>query len=112
MYGENPAKWNDNLKGMERLRAITNILTRMRYMNQKMELDFKYKCAPDEAPANLSPWFKWPNQLLKNQHIVFGHWATLSSVCPVKNLHAIDSGCVWGNHMTLIELGTWKRLYS
>lgn len=109
MYGNDPDHWYDQLEGFDRLRTITNLLTRMRYFYEDYRLELDTKCGPEQAPAKLKPWFTFPNQLQAGQHVVFGHWATLLGKCPVPNIHAIDSGCVWGNALSLIELGSWSR---
>lgn len=41
LYGDNPKKWSDKLTEWEKLRFITNCLTRLRYCNAKGKLALK-----------------------------------------------------------------------
>ncbi len=103
MYGNQPNLWNENLEGDERLRFITNAFTRMRYISKTARLDLKFKGQPRRKPRTLLAWFDYPNRKLSDTKIVFGHWAALGHF-KKDNIHCIDSGCVWGNELTLIKL--------
>ena len=101
MYGNEPAKWNNDLKGVTRLRVITNYFTRMRFCKADGTLDLKSKEGVGTAPPGYAPWFSWPRRKTRGQKIIFGHWAALEGQCNEPGIFALDSGCVWGNHMTL-----------
>ncbi|MGQ9660252.1 MAG: symmetrical bis(5'-nucleosyl)-tetraphosphatase [Thermochromatium sp.] len=103
LYGDEPTRWSPDLSGIERLRFITNALTRLRF------------CAPDgtlalsetgkigsQAPG-LLPWFQVPGRRTRNDRIIFGHWSTLG-YWSGDNVWAIDSGCVWGGALTALQL--------
>jgi bis(5'-nucleosyl)-tetraphosphatase (symmetrical) len=60
MYGDEPSIWSANLTGMERLRFITNCLTRMRYCDPWGRLDLSSKGHPATQPAAAPPWFRIP----------------------------------------------------
>jgi bis(5'-nucleosyl)-tetraphosphatase (symmetrical) len=109
MYGNEPAKWSNKLKGIDRLRVITNYLTRMRFCKADGTLDLKAKEGLDSAPAGYAPWFSHPRQSQGTQ-IIFGHWAALEGRCDAPGIQALDTGCVWGGQMTLLDLGSGKRL--
>lgn len=104
MYGNSPAHWRDGLTGQARLRAIVNVLTRMRYLDRTSgDLEFKCKLSPTLAPANLVPWFDMPGRKTARQTVVFGHWSTLG-VQLRPRLIALDSGCVWQGYLTAVRL--------
>lgn len=111
MYGNTPKIWEDDLTGMDRLRAITNYLTRMRFCDATSKLDFKSKEGPSTARQGYAPWFSYPSQLPENCHIVFGHWAALEGVTHSDTIHALDTGCVWGGSLTAMRLED-KQLFS
>lgn len=102
MYGNEPKKWDDDLEGFDRLRYIVNAFTRMRFCEQDGTLDFKFKASIDKAPPGMRPWFSWP---VKRKHrIVFGHWAALMGDTGRDDAVGLDTGYVWGNHLTLMDM--------
>jgi bis(5'-nucleosyl)-tetraphosphatase (symmetrical) len=104
MYGNQPALWHENLKGMDRLRCITNYLTRMRFCHADGSLDFSYKGTLADKPAELLPWFLMPNRKNKGVQIFFGHWAALQGHAGVEYVYPLDTGCVWGNCLSALRL--------
>lgn len=110
MYGNEPVKWNSDLKGAARLRVITNYFTRMRFCTSDGKLDLKGKEGIDTAPPGYAPWFAHKERKTKGLKIIFGHWAALEGQCNEPGLFALDSGCVWGGAMTLMNVDTFERL--
>ncbi|MFT6614725.1 MAG: bis(5'-nucleosyl)-tetraphosphatase (symmetrical) [Halopseudomonas sp.] len=108
MYGNQPDRWSDSLTGIERLRTITNYLTRMRFCKADGTLDLKSKDGQDTAPKGFAPWFRYPRRNAEIQ-VIFGHWAALEGKSDADGVHALDSGCVWGNCMTLMNIETGER---
>lgn len=108
MYGNEPDRWKPSLTGTARLRCITNYLTRMRFCKQDGTLDLKSKEGAGAAPKGFAPWFTYPRRDQATQ-LVFGHWAALEAQTGVPGIHALDSGCVWGNSMTLMNINTGER---
>ena len=108
MYGNLPTMWSKDLRGWPRLRLITNYLTRMRFCNAEGRLDLTTKSGPGTQPKGYAPWFEFPNQLEKTE-VVFGHWAALLGETDKKRIHALDTGCVWGNTLTCMQLETGER---
>lgn len=103
MYGKKPGEWSDDLKGNDRLRFITNCLTRIRFIDKSSGLDFDYKLKPKGAPAGLKPWYAAKKRKTAKTRIVFGHWSTLGFM-EKPGLIALDTGCVWGGLLSAIRL--------
>jgi bis(5'-nucleosyl)-tetraphosphatase (symmetrical) len=108
MYGNKPNTWDENLTGHDRLRFIVNCFTRMRYLNDKGELNFTEKGAPGSQADHLKPWFTIDGRKSKHEKIIFGHWATLHlgnirDFTPY-NVYPIDTGCLWGRELTALRL--------
>jgi len=110
LYGNDPAVWSDDLGGMKRLRFITNACTRMRLVDHRDELDFEHKEDLAAAPAHLRPWFEVYAERFPGERVVFGHWASLDGITSQQNLHAIDTGCVWGRSLTAMNLESMERV--
>jgi bis(5'-nucleosyl)-tetraphosphatase (symmetrical) len=110
MYGNQPSTWSKNLNQQDRLRFIVNALTRMRFIENSCDLDFDCKTSPQNASENLVPWFEKTNKKLHtNQQIVFGHWAALNGQTNSKQFVALDTGYVWGQSMTLLNLSSGEK---
>ncbi|HBE93224.1 MAG TPA: diadenosine tetraphosphatase, partial [Gammaproteobacteria bacterium] len=62
MYGNQPTHWDTSLRGWDRLRFITNTMTRMRYLDKKQGLELTLSCAPGRQPAGYQPWFTYPSR--------------------------------------------------
>lgn len=108
MYGNEPRRWNPTLQGLPRIRYILNAFVRMRYLDDAGDLEFRCKNAYENAPNGLIPWFMFPNRETQNDRIVFGHWSTLSLMMQPRLL-ALDTGCVWGDRLTIAELNNDDR---
>lgn len=102
MYGSQPNSWQNAHNEIEKFRFTINALTRMRYCFQDGSLDFECKANINEAPAGLTPWYEFPH-INSNTQWLFGHWAALMGECSVNNIHALDTGCVWGHHLSILR---------
>ncbi|MEE4080720.1 symmetrical bis(5'-nucleosyl)-tetraphosphatase [Pseudomonas viridiflava] len=109
MYGNEPAKWDNDLNGVTRLRVITNYFTRMRFCTSDGKLDLKGKEGVETARPGYAPWFTHKNRKTRSVKIIFGHWAALEGRCDEPDVFALDSGCVWGGAMTLLNVDTLER---
>ncbi|MCB5161029.1 symmetrical bis(5'-nucleosyl)-tetraphosphatase [Marinomonas algarum] len=109
MYGNKPSKWHRTLTGQDRLRAITNYFTRMRFCDEKSKLDLKSKEGANTAVKGFAPWFSYPSKLPDDCHVVFGHWAALEGHTQQAGIHALDTGCVWGGSLTALRLEDKQR---
>ncbi|WPN46774.1 symmetrical bis(5'-nucleosyl)-tetraphosphatase [Pseudomonas sp. P8_241] len=110
MYGNDPAKWDNDLKGVTRLRVITNYFTRMRFCTAEGKLDLKSKEGLDTAPPGYKPWFQHKKRKTKDLKIIFGHWAALEGNIDAPGISALDTGCVWGGALTLMNVDSGERL--
>ena len=114
MYGNKPDVWQDDLQGMDRLRFITNVFTRMRYVTSDKKLQLKAKGSPElNNDKHLLPWFEKAQKHIKHNRVVFGHWSTLPSQ-QYDNCFALDSGCLWGGELTALRIDKkqprWVRI--
>ncbi|WP_300453851.1 symmetrical bis(5'-nucleosyl)-tetraphosphatase [Accumulibacter sp.] len=103
LWGSEPAAWSDDLIGWPRLRVIVNAMTRMRFCSLDGVMEFKTKGEPSAAPAEHAPWFALPGRLSAGDVLVTGHWSALGLRIE-DNLLALDSGCLWGRHLTAVRL--------
>jgi bis(5'-nucleosyl)-tetraphosphatase (symmetrical) len=103
MYGNKPEKWSESLRGMDRLRFVINVFTRMRFCRRDGTVDLKMKGAPGEQAAGFLPWFDVPERQSRDVRVVCGHWSTLG-FRKRPDLLALDTGCVWGGALTAVNL--------
>lgn len=103
MYGNQPDTWHDDLQGMDRLRVITNALTRLRICTAIGQMEFKFKGEVQDIPRGYMPWFEVKNRKSQDSHLIFGHWSALGLMLR-DNLVALDTGCLWGNTLTALRL--------
>ncbi len=104
MYGNEPACWSDELVGTTRLKVITNYLTRMRFCRPDGALDLISKTDQSELGDAYEPWFTHNGQWRDDGLLLFGHWAALDGDCGIENIHALDTGCVWGRKLTMLRI--------
>jgi bis(5'-nucleosyl)-tetraphosphatase (symmetrical) len=110
MYGDEPARWNDGLTGIERLRAIVNAMTRLRVLDRQDAMVLAFKGEPGDAYDEWTPWFDHPARASRDHAIVCGHWSALGlKIRP--DLLALDSGCVWGGSLSAVRLDD-RRLFQ
>jgi len=100
MYGNQPANWSEQLTGNDRLRFITNVLTRMRYCYDDSSLDMQCKGPVTEATPELTPWFDVTDRIEHPGYILHGHWASLMGGESKPGIISLDTGCVWGNKLS------------
>ncbi|SNR88623.1 Bis(5'nucleosyl)-tetraphosphatase, ApaH [Methylobacillus rhizosphaerae] len=103
MYGNYPVRWHDALQGMDRLRMITNAMTRLRVCTPDGEMDFDFKGELADMPAGTLPWFDVPARRTVDTTVIFGHWSALG-LQQRDNLYALDTGCLWGGMLTALRL--------
>jgi bis(5'-nucleosyl)-tetraphosphatase (symmetrical) len=108
MYGDQPARWSDELVGVPRWRFIINVLTRVRFVAADGTLDLVTKEGPGKAPEGLLPWFDAPGRRTIGTPIAFGHWAALGLI-ERPDLLGLDTGCVWGRQLSATRVDGGRR---
>lgn len=103
LYGDEPARWSDSLRGMDRLRVIVNAMTRLRVCAADGAMALAYKGEPGESSEGWIPWFDMPGRRSREHTVVFGHWSALG-LRTRPDLLSLDSGCVWGRALTAVRL--------
>lgn len=107
MYGNTPTRWQDAKTVEERWRFTINACTRMRFCFTDGSLELVTKSGILEQNG-LIPWYEFWREKT-HPTIFFGHWAALNGYSPVKGIHALDTGCVWGNSLTAYCIETQQR---
>jgi len=103
MYGNQPDRWRDDLTGIERLRVITNVMTRLRICTVDGKMEFAHKGRPVNLPRGYLPWFRVPRRRSRGTPVIFGHWAALG-LYTESNVIGLDTGCVWGRELSALRL--------
>lgn len=103
MYGNQPDLWHDDLQGYDRLRLITNGMTRLRVCSPEGRIEFKFKGELDRIPAGYVPWFDVAGRRSHDAVIVCGHWSALG-LQQRPDLFTLDTGCLWGGQLTAMCL--------
>ncbi|WWL44377.1 hypothetical protein V5O39_27225 [Pseudomonas parakoreensis] len=101
---------DSDLTGVTRLRVITNYFTRMRFCTADGKLDLKSKEGLDTAPPGYKPWFQHKERKTRGLRIIFGHWAALEGDVREPGVSALDTGCVWGGSLTLMNVDSGERV--
>ncbi|CUS48261.1 MAG: bis(5'-nucleosyl)-tetraphosphatase ApaH [Idiomarinaceae bacterium HL-53] len=109
MYGDTPQNWSLSLSGYDRYRFIINVLTRMRYLRPDQSMNLEWKEAVHKAaPEVLEPWYNfWP---ILDRVLFFGHWAALNGQTQRSDIVGLDTGCAWGESLTLYDWQTKEKI--
>ena len=116
MYGNEPQQLDSMSDYYAKLRFAVNAFTRMRFCNKEGDLSFIEKGSPnlktpfDDLTGDNLAWFLLPHKRPENITFLFGHWSSLG-LYQDKNLICLDSGCVWGNKLSLYDFDN-KKLIS
>jgi len=110
LYGDEPARWRDDLAGDDRLRAIVNACTRLRFCTADGRIEFREKRGARHAPDGYRAWFLHEARASAGVTVVCGHWSTLELLL-APNVLMLDSGCLWGGALTAIRLSD-RRVYQ
>lgn len=116
MYGNAPQQLDPASGYYAKLRFTVNAFTRMRFCSKDGGLSFDKKGPPDlqtpfdDLTANNFAWFRLPHKRPKDVLFLFGHWSSLG-IYKHENLFCLDSGCIWGNKLSLYDFDN-KKLIS
>lgn len=103
LYGDEPSAWRDDLDGDDRLRAVVNACTRLRFCTADGRMEFREKRGREHAPDGFRPWFAHDVRRTARETVLCGHWSTLDlDLAP--NVMMLDSGCLWGGTLTAVSL--------
>jgi bis(5'-nucleosyl)-tetraphosphatase (symmetrical) len=105
MYGNEPARWQNELQGADRLRCIVNTLTRARFLTHEGALELHSKEGAAAAPEGCTPWFDAPGRQTAGNPIAFGHWSTLG-LLHRRDVLGLDTGCVWGGQLSAARVAS------
>ena len=103
MFGNKPDIWSPKLRGIERLRATINVMTRLRFCDVRGRIAYDEKGAPGSQKPGLYPWFEVPGRKPYETRIICGHWSTLGRFQGM-GIYAIDGGCVWGGELIALRI--------
>jgi bis(5'-nucleosyl)-tetraphosphatase (symmetrical) len=103
LYGDQPDIWRDDLDGDDRLRAVVNVCTRLRFCTADGAMEFREKRGRHHAPPGFRAWYAHENRRSADHLVVCGHWSTLDLALE-PNLLMLDSGCLWGGTLTAYRL--------
>ncbi len=108
MYGDRPRRWKPRQPLYSRLRAITNVLTRMRFCDAKGRLELQTKASLKNAPKGFKPWFDHLHPDWAGWTLIFGHWSMLG-LFQRDQVIGLDSGCVWDGSLTALVVDNEQR---
>lgn len=117
-YGDE-GSWQPDMSGWKRVRCLINIFTRIRMLNQDMQMCFNYTGPADYGvnvygddsgtPQQLTPWYLWQKQWPCRQ-IIFGHWAMLKGETGCRDIINIDGGYIYGGSLIAVNCETKERI--
>jgi len=103
MYGKGEIAWRDDLAGIDRLRSLAAIFTRLRTCTVDGEPRFDYAGEVENIPAGQVPWYAIEGRQSADHTVIFGHWAA-HGLRVMANAIATDSACVWGGSLSAVRL--------
>jgi bis(5'-nucleosyl)-tetraphosphatase (symmetrical) len=98
-----PRRWRDDLDPAGRHALALSAFATLRCVDRDGAMDRDFDGPPAEAPPRLLAWFDHPRRRSREVRIACGHWAALGLLIR-PDLAALDSGCVWGGHLTAMRL--------
>jgi bis(5'-nucleosyl)-tetraphosphatase (symmetrical) len=87
---------------LDRLRAVVNACTRLRFCRADGTMDFKEKRGAEHSPKGMKPWYAHAGRASADHHVICGHWSTLGLLL-APEVSMLDTGCVWGGTLTAMR---------
>ena len=110
VFNNSFSKFSKKMSEIDKIIFFVNALTRIRACNHKGEIDFNFKGRINEIPKKLNAWFNFKNSIFsENSQLIFGHWAAIKGKTNKENIFGLDTGCVWGDKLTIMRLEDNKR---
>ena len=110
VFNNSFSKFSKKMSEIDKIIFFVNALTRIRACNHKGEIDFNFKGRIKEMPEKFDAWFNFENSTFsENSQLVFGHWAAIRGKTKKENIFGLDTGCVWGDKLTIMRLEDNKR---
>ena len=110
VFNNSFSKFSKKMSEIDKIIFFVNALTRIRACNHKGEIDFNFKGRINEIPKELNAWFYFKNSIFsENSQLIFGHWAAIKGKTKKENIFGLDTGCVWGDKLTIMRLEDNKR---
>lgn len=100
--------WEDTQGQKKKLRLAANYFTRMRFCDAEGRMHVNNTSATPNP--DFAPWYSFKHAPMYAETILFGHWAALDGKTGRSNIHALDTGCVWGRKLTALNLKTLERI--
>ena len=110
VFNNSFSKFSKKMSEIDKIIFFVNALTRIRACNHKGKIDFNFKGRINEIPKELNAWFNFKNSIFSgNSQLIFGHWAAIKGKTKKENIFGLDTGCVWGDKLTIMRLEDNKR---
>ena len=110
VFNNSFSKFSKKMSEIDKIIFFVNALTRIRACNHKGEIDFNFKGRINEIPKELNAWVYFKNSIFSgNSQLIFGHWAAIKGKTKKENIFGLDTGCVWGDKLTIMRLEDNKR---
>lgn len=103
MYGNRPRCCDDAATVEQRWRVTINVMTRMRVLDRRGRLDFRYKGTYGDIPDDRMAWFDVDEPAWASHRVLCGHWSALG-LHRTRRVVALDTGCRWGGQLTAFRL--------
>ena len=112
VFNNSFSKFSKKMSEIDKIIFFVNALTRIRACNHKGEIDFNFKGRINEIPKKLNAWFYFKNSIFRgNSQLIFGHWAAIKGKTKKENIFGLDTGCVWGDKLTIMRLEDNKKFH-